>query len=90
MCIFRTILSAINVLFGVKMNEIRTIRRRKGLTQAQVAQQAGISRAFYTRVENGVCAPSVAVARRLALALGIEWTRFFEAAEASLRGRRSP
>ena|SRR4028118_681427 len=49
----------------------RTAREELGLTQAQVAQKAGMSPAVYGRIERGGMMPSVPALRRLAVALGV-------------------
>ncbi|HEX8436843.1 helix-turn-helix transcriptional regulator [Archangium sp.] len=49
----------------------RAARERLGLTQAQVARQAGIAPNVYGRVERGGMMPAVPTLRKLALALGI-------------------
>jgi transcriptional regulator with XRE-family HTH domain len=49
----------------------RAARERLGLTQAQVARQAGIVPNVYGRVERGGMMPAVPTLRKLALALGI-------------------
>lgn len=41
-------------------------RRRKDLSQGEVANQAAISRAFYAQLESGVRSPSPIVAKRVA------------------------
>ena len=53
------------------------MRIKKGFTQAQVAEIAGIARAYYTEIENGVKTPSPNVAQKLAVILGFDWTIFF-------------
>ncbi|WNG44875.1 helix-turn-helix domain-containing protein [Archangium minus] len=49
----------------------RTTREGLGLTQAQVAQKAGMSPAVYGRIERGGMMPSVPALRRLSVSLGI-------------------
>jgi transcriptional regulator with XRE-family HTH domain len=49
----------------------RAARERLGLTQAQVARQAGIAPNVYGRVERGGMMPAVPTLRKLALVLGI-------------------
>ncbi|MFE8602547.1 helix-turn-helix domain-containing protein [Archangium violaceum] len=49
----------------------RTAREGLGLTQAQVAQKAGMSAQVYGRIERGGMMPSVPALRRLAVALGV-------------------
>lgn len=48
------------------------------LTHAQTAKMAGISRPFYTEIENGLKNPSVVTAKRLAKILEFDWIRFFD------------
>jgi putative transcriptional regulator len=50
----------------------------KKLTQAAVAKKSGISRSFYTHIENGTKTPSVLVAKKIAKTLDFDWTLFFE------------
>lgn len=49
---------------------LRMVRKAKGLTQAAVADAAGISQAYLGRLEVGAYAPTLRVARALAAALG--------------------
>ena len=53
------------------------LRTQKGLSQEAVAEQAGISRVYYTMIENGTKCPAPKVAKSIAKVLGIEWTIFF-------------
>ena len=43
----------------------------------EVAQRAGISRAYYTEIEIGKKKPSPVVAQKLCIVLGFDWTIFF-------------
>lgn len=45
---------------------LREARLRAGLTQAEVARRAGLSRASYTNIEKGYKHPSLATALRIA------------------------
>lgn len=56
-------------LFGQKLKEIRTSR---GLTQAQLAEEAQVTTSYITRLENGTSAPGIDLVARLAKALGAE------------------
>lgn len=49
---------------------IAQARRRAGLTQPQLAEQVGVSRATVARVEAGDVSPRVALALRIGRALG--------------------
>jgi|GEM_PF-1261035 len=52
--------------------QLRAIREKKGLTQVEIAEKAGISQEYVTRLETGGKKnPSLAVAVRLAKALGV-------------------
>ena len=53
-------------------------RVRQGFKQKDIAQYAQISAASYCLIESGNRRPSVEVAKRIASALGFDWTRFFE------------
>ncbi len=58
-------------------NKLRRARRSRGLTQGDLAETAGISRQAYGAIERGHSVPSLAVALRLAEALGGSVERFF-------------
>ena len=53
------------------------IRRKKGMKQEEIARMVGLSRAGYSNIETGRRRPSVDMAKRIAAALGFEWTRFY-------------
>ena len=55
---------------GEARNRVREARTAAGLTQAQVAEQAYVSRQTVNAVESGRDAPSVYVAMRIAAVLG--------------------
>ncbi|WP_346343668.1 helix-turn-helix transcriptional regulator [Gluconobacter kondonii] len=50
-------------------NQLKAIRTSRGLTQAALAEQVGVSRKTVNTVENGIFVPSVLLALRLARAL---------------------
>ena len=52
-------------------------RRKLGLSQNQVADECGIKQGYYSRIENGVCKPSIKLAKKLANVLQINWVEFF-------------
>ena len=52
---------------GSRLKEVRTAA---GLTQAELAERAGVSRKTINTVENGVFTPSTLLALELARALG--------------------
>lgn len=51
-------------------NTIRHWRMQKGLTQAQLAEAAGVSRKTVNTVENGIFIPSTVLALKLARVFG--------------------
>jgi len=51
---------------GDTMKRLRELRRKRDLTQDDIARVVGISRSFYTQIENGTRTPSLKVAMRLA------------------------
>lgn len=57
---------------------IKTLRKHKGLTQAELAELSGIQQSMLSLIESGKRTPSVRSAQRIAAALGVEWTKFFE------------
>lgn len=59
-------------------NWLKYFREKRKLTHAEVSVLSGISRSFYTHIENGTKTPSVDVAKKIAKTLGFEWTLFFE------------
>ena len=57
---------------------LQEIRQNKNMLHKDVATASGIERAYYTMIENGTRTPSVAIAKRIASALGFDWTYFFD------------
>lgn len=57
---------------------LKQIRLDKKYTQEFVAGNAGISRVFYTEIENGAKNPSVSTAQSIANVLNFDWTKFFK------------
>jgi putative transcriptional regulator len=51
-------------------NRLHQLRAERGLTQAALAEQVGVSRKTINTVENGVFVPSALLALKLARALG--------------------
>lgn len=54
------------------------LRKALGLTHEEVATKCGITRQFYSMIENGERMPSVETAKKISKTLGFEWTKFFE------------
>jgi len=51
--------------------KLKMLREDKKLSQAELAEKAGIAQANICKFENGVIIPNIATARRLADALGV-------------------
>jgi transcriptional regulator with XRE-family HTH domain len=58
---------------------IRKLREDRGLTQAEVAKRADVSKQYVTMLERGTRkAPSLPVLKRIAKALGVPVTELLE------------
>lgn len=64
---------------------LKSFRNNKKLTQKIVAKKAGISRSFYTEIENDIKDPSVTTAKKIAETLGFNWIIFFESKSSKLK-----
>ena len=60
-----------------KRRKLANIRHAKGMLQKDVAKAAGVTRAYYTLIENGTRTPSLQVAKSMADALGLSLDEFF-------------
>jgi putative transcriptional regulator len=58
-------------------NRLKDRRTELGLTQAQLAEQVGVTRKTVNTVENGVFTPSATLAIRLAQVLGVSVEQLF-------------
>ncbi len=56
---------------------LKDIRENLDLTQEKAAREAGISRPYYTRIENGDYQVPTRTAKKIAEALGFDWARFY-------------
>ena len=54
------------------------IREERGVSQKCISKQVGISQPSYHNIEAGKRGLSVPVAKKIAAALGFDWTRFYE------------
>ena len=61
--------------------EMAKLRKEKKLTQAELAQNLGVSQRMVAACELGERRPSPGLARRIGAELGIKWTDFFEEEE---------
>lgn len=59
---------------------LKEYRRASGKNQREVAEAAKVSQSYYAALERGIRGSRIAapVAKRIAAALGFEWTRFYE------------
>lgn len=62
-------------------NRLKVLRAERDLTQAQLAELAGVSRKTINTVERGVFVPSTVLALRLARVLGTSVEEIFSLAE---------
>lgn len=62
-------------IFG---RRLRQIRRSQDLTQEQLAERVGLSVNFISLIENGDAAPSFDTIEKLAQALNVSATDFFQ------------
>ena len=58
--------------------ELKIQRKKKRLTQQQLAELVGVDRTLISKIECGAATPSVATAKKIAAVLGFNWTRFYE------------
>lgn len=63
-------------------NSIRVLRAEKGWSQAELAEQVGVSRNSVNSVENGKFDPSLPLAFRIAHAFGLSVEEVFDKQDA--------
>lgn len=56
---------------SVKLTRLREWRRRRALTQRELAEKAGISKVTVSRIETGLEEPHISTIRSLAAALNV-------------------
>lgn len=54
------------------------VEKRGNRSQYEIARKIGIPQSTYASIEAGSRNPSVQMAKRIALAMGFEWSLFFE------------
>jgi transcriptional regulator with XRE-family HTH domain len=59
------------------MEEVRRIRKARGLTQDQLSEKSGVDPASLSLIENGRRTPGIEVLQKLADGLGVEVADFF-------------
>jgi putative transcriptional regulator len=57
--------------------KLRTIRKKNGLTQAELARRVGVSRSYINKIENGEAKPSLSLLERIASILDVSIKDFF-------------
>lgn len=66
-----------NFLYKNLASKIEELRRKKGLTQEQLAERAGLHRAYFWDIENGRNI-SVKTAYKIARGLGVKLSDLFD------------
>ncbi len=66
------------------MDELRRIRKERGLSQARLAELANVDKVTIIHIENGKVSPKVDTLEKLAGALGVELADLFPKAQAPL------
>lgn len=65
-----------------RVNSLRdwliAIREGNGYSQKRIAELANISQPSYCNIEKGERNPTVETAKKIAEALGFDWTRFYD------------
>ncbi|MCM3111645.1 helix-turn-helix transcriptional regulator [Lederbergia lenta] len=56
---------------------LKNYRNARGLTQEETSYLSGISRSYYTHIEQGSKTPTVEVAKNIAKTLKFDWVLFF-------------
>ncbi len=64
------------------LNDLKALRAERGLTQAELASAAGVSRKTINTIENRVFVPSTVLALRLSEVLGVSVHEIFQLDEA--------
>lgn len=59
-------------------NWLREIRKKAALTEGDVAAMVGITQVAYHWIETGERTPKPETAKKIAMALGFDWTKFYE------------
>ena len=62
-------------------NSVRDERIKAGISQAELAEKAGVSRPFLSNIENGSASPTIKTATAIATALGKTLNDIFQSKE---------
>lgn len=57
---------------------LKDSRTSLNMSQQELAEKVGVSREYITMIENNERTPSVSIAKKIGIALNIDWTIFFE------------
>lgn len=57
---------------------LKRIRKEKGISQAELAKRADLTREYVNKIEAGRCDPSLSTINALAKALGVKLARLLE------------
>ena len=57
---------------------LKEIRKSLGMSQYEAAKASGISQSYFGAVELGTRNVPVPTAKKIAAALGFDWTKFYE------------
>ncbi len=69
-------------------HEVRTFRKKLGITVADLSQATGMSVGMLSKIENGNISPSLTTLQALSKALGVPLTAFFRASRSRNRKLR--
>lgn len=61
----------------MKRHRLIELRIKRGMTQQQVAEQAGLARSYYGFIENGIRNPTLGKALRIARVFGLSLEEVF-------------
>ncbi len=64
---------------------LKDLRTATGITQAKVAEAAGICESAYSMIESGKRDCAVDTAKKIAAVLSFDWTRFYDDTEEDKR-----
>ncbi len=63
---------------NILSENIKTLRKKLGWSQEQLAERTGVSAPYITQIEVGKRTPSLDIVEKLATALGVEYKTLFE------------
>ena len=64
--------------YGIFLFNLKKIRLLEKLTQVELAERASINEKYYGRVERGESSPTLDIIIKLAIALNVNITAFFD------------